>query len=351
MLRPHLKLAVLFLCIVPCAASSADLPEVKVASVRRIYFNGEHNAFTDLARFNGQFYLTFRTCPDGHMVHPTSSIVILTSQDGEDWREVHRFRVKDRDTRDPHFLVFKGKLFVYTGTWYSGSTTLSREDYDLNKHLGYAAWTEDGLQWHSPVMLEGTFGHYIWRAASCDGKAYLCGRRKVDFEVGPRGEGQQVQSIMLESDDGLVFRKKAVFQETDGDETAFIFESDGSLLGVGRRGRASAQLLRAKPPYDVMERVDLERYVGGPLIVDWNGRVVVGGRNMETDRGPKTALYWLDENRLVQFAELPSAGDNSYPGFVALAPDRALVSYYSSHETENGKPITAIYLAHLDIGH
>ena len=49
-----------------------------------------------------------------------------------------------------------------------------------------------------------------------------------------------------------------------------------------------------------------------------------------------------------EFAELPSGGDNSYPGFLELAPGRALVSYYSSHEKDaSGKTITAIYLAEL----
>ena len=53
---------------------------------------------------------------------------------------------------------------------------------------------------------------------------------------------------------------------------------------------------------------------------------------------------------LVDFAELPSAGDNSYPGFLELSPTRALVSYYSTHEKDAaGKPITAIYLAELAI--
>ena len=113
---------------------------VTVASVRRIFHNGEHNAFTDLCRYRGQLYLTFRSCPDGHMVHPTASIMVLRSPDGDKWDAVHRFRVEQRDTRDPHFLVFRDKLLVYTGTWYSGQTALPREDYDLNKHLGYAAW-------------------------------------------------------------------------------------------------------------------------------------------------------------------------------------------------------------------
>jgi hypothetical protein len=285
------------------------------------------------------------------MVHPTASIIILTSADGQEWRQVHQFSVPERDTRDPHFLTFQNKLFVFTGTWYSGATSLARDDYDLNKHLGYAAWTEDGAQWNSPILLEGTFGHYIWRAATDGKKAYLCGRRKPKFDVTPRGEPRNVESLMLESDDGLIWRKRAVFQETAGDETAFLFQSDGSILGVGRHGEGkAAQLLRAKPPYSHWDRQSLDRPIGGPLLTMWSDRIVVGGRK-NTEQGPRTTLYWLDEqDALIEFAELPSAGDNSYPGFVEISPNRALVSYYSSHEKDaSGKPITAIYLAELEL--
>ena len=55
-------------------AADQALPQVNVASVQRVFHNGEHNAFTDLIRYKGLYYLTFRSCPDGHMVHPTSSI-------------------------------------------------------------------------------------------------------------------------------------------------------------------------------------------------------------------------------------------------------------------------------------
>ncbi len=335
------------------AASAADSPpKVSVGSVRCVFHNGEHNAFTDLCRFQGHLYLTFRSCPDGHMVHPTASIIILRSRDqGANWEPVHRFSVKDRDTRDPHFLVFRERLFVYTGTWYSGPGTLKREDYDLNKHLGFAAWSDDGTTWNSPVMLEGTFGHYIWRAASFGGKAYLCGRRKPGFEIGPRGEGEKVQSLMLESEDGLIWRKRAFFQEAAGDETAFFFQSDGGVVAVGRHGGGkNAQLLRSKPPYSEWEQKDLGRPIGGPLVVRWGDQVVVGGRKTTGKDGAKTALCWLVGNELREFAELPSGGDNSYPGFVELSPNRALVSYYSSHERDpSGKVITAIYLVELNL--
>lgn len=326
-----------------------NLPALRMRSVRRIHHNGEHNAFTDLCRFRGKLYLTFRSCPDGHMVHPTSSILILSSEDGIQWEEVHRFSVPQRDVRDPHFLLFKDRLFVITGTWYTGNSTLPLDQYDLNKHLGYAVWSDDGVVWNGPQMLEGTFGHYVWRAAS-DGKlAYLCGRRNPRFEITARGEGDNVESVMLASEDGLVWRKHALFQETEGDETAFWIDSQGTLTGVARRARnRPAQLLRSQPPYLQWERMELERGVGGPMIVRWGDHWLVGGRDTSQPSQPVTALDWLDGDRLVRALELPSGGDNSYPGFVELDATNALLSYYSSHEEDGqGRPITAIYLAHL----
>lgn len=344
-------LLLLFVCVCCCHSVCAEVPpEVRVTNIRRVFHNGEHNAFTDLVRFRNKFYLAFRSCPDGHMVHPTASIIIMTSDDGKDWEQVHRFQVKHRDTRDPHFLVFQDKLFVYSGTWYSGETTIPVKDYDLNLHLGYAACSEDGVTWQSPILLEGTFGHYIWRAAAFGDKAYLCGRRKAAFAVGPRGEGRSVESLMFESDDGLIWRKRAVFQELQGDETAFQFEPDGSVVAIGRRGSENAQLLRSQPHYQDWDRRDLDRYIGGPLITRWGDHNVVGGRKSIGDRGPKTSMYWLVDETLHEFAELPSGGDTSYPGFVELSPTRAIMSWYSSHEKDqDGKPITAIYMADLEI--
>lgn len=331
---------------------AGELPKVKVVSVQRIFHNGEHNAFTDLCRFKGQYYLTFRSCPDGHMVYPSSSIIVLSSEDGEDWEQVHRFHVANRDTRDPHLLIFQDKLFVYTGTWYCESRHLNSDKRDINDHLGYGVWTSDGRDWNGPEMLEGTYGHYVWRAAAHGDKAYLCGRRKHEFAEMPRNEESRriTESAMLESNDGIIWKKAALFQQENGDETAFLFEPEGSVLAVARRGSNNAELCRSKPPYKEWQRKDLGWYIGGPLLVKWDGRYLVGGRKMVKDGPKKTALYWLVNDQLHECAELPSGGDNSYPGFVEISPKRALVSYYSSHEKDDsGKAVTAVYLAVLEI--
>lgn len=335
----------------PRVGHTAELPKVRASNVRRAFYNGEHNAFTDLCRFRDRFYLTFRSCPDGHGVHPTSSIIVVASDDFSEWDEVFRFGVEKRDTRDPHFLVFRDKLFVYTGAWYCGDT--SPREYDMNQHLGFAAWTDDGKKWNGPTMLEGTYGHYVWRAASFGDAAYLCARRKRAFaETASRKERDPlVESALLASDDGLVWRFVGLFQETYGDETAFLFEPDGAVLAVARSGGGrNAQLCRSRGDFQEWERKDLDRYIGGPLLARWGRRYVVGGRKTLTGSA-KTSLCWLaDNDSLHEFAELQSGGDNSYPGFVALGPTKAVVSWYSSHEKDKkGNTITAIYLADLEI--
>jgi hypothetical protein len=340
---PILRRAILFLlCAVVAGSvnwrSNPAAPAVRVENVRRAFFNGEHNAFTDLIRWRGRFWLTFRSCPDGHGVFSTSSIIVLCSDDaGGTWTQAHRFSVPLRDTRDPHFLAFGDKLFVYTGTWFVGEEPL-RDRPDMNRHLGFAAWTGNGRTWEGPQHLEGTYGHYIWRAASHGRKAYLCGRRVF---TGP------LQAALLESEDGLRWRFVSLFQEAYGNETAFLFEPDGRLTGVSRSTPHRSVLTRSLPPYQEWVRRELPLFIGGPLLARWGGRLVIGGRRI-TSEGPRTVLYWLAGDELVPFAPLPSGGDNSYPGFVELDDGRGLVSWYSSHEEGlDGKPITAIYLGEL----
>ena len=325
--------------------SVTQTPQLNVDSVRKVYDDGQHDAFTDLCRFQGRMYLTFRSCPDGHMVFASSRILILASDDGDTWDEVFAFSVPRRDTRDPHFLIFRDQLFVYTGTWL---VPAEGDERDLNEHLGFAAWSEDGRTWHGPRMLEGTYGHYIWRAAAHGDTAYLCGRRRRHFVSGFASETgpESIQGGMLASDDGLVWRHASLFTEEHGDETAFLFEEDGAVVALARGAAARpARICRAMPPYDRWTRTELDRNVGGPLLAKWGERYLVGGRRTIDPENPRTTLYWLIDDCLHEIAELPSAGDNSYPGLLVLDDgNRALLSYYSSHEET-----TSIYLAELSL--
>lgn len=328
-------------------SSTTPLPTIHIDAVQKIYDDGNHNAFTDLCRFNGRLYLAFRSCPDGHQVFPTSQIVVLSSLDGTAWDPAFRFSVPDRDVRDPHFLVFCETLFVYSGAWLCNPRC--PEEHGINEHLGYAAWTSDGRTWQGPQSLEGTYGHYIWRAAAFGDTAYLCGRRTRDFVPPDHPDPSTVvrQSALLESQDGLVWKWRSLFRATQGNETAFLFEPDGELLAIVRDGTDS-QLCRARPPYRAWTRKGLGCFIGGPLMARWGGRILVGGRKTIGPSEHRTVLYWLHEDRLVEAAELPSGGDTSYPGFIELNAAEGWLSYYSSHEGSRSKTAPcSIYLARL----
>ena len=84
-----------------------------------------------------------------------------------------------------------------------------------------------------------------------------------------------------------------VFDDTpgNGNETAFLFEPDGRVLAVGRKESTSSDLCRSQPPYAEWQRTELDRYIGGPLVVKWAERYLVGGRMKDDDGRGGTA--WL----------------------------------------------------------
>lgn len=74
------------------------------------------------------------------------------------------------------------------------------------------------------------------------------------------------------------------------------------------------------------------------------GNLIAGGR-LYGDKITRTGVGLIDlaSGQMTDIIELPSKGDNSYPGFV-WHEGRLWMSYYSSHE---GK--TSIYLAKLAV--
>jgi len=326
-------------------------PGIRLESVWQAYNDGNHNAFTDLCRFRDAYYLTFRNCPDGHMLFTTSRIVVQRSEDGQDWQTVCTFNVPDRDVRDPHFLMFQDKLWVLSGTWLVNPD--DPRQTDLNEHQGYCVCSADGETWEGPVLLEGTHGYYIWRAEAYGDAAYLIGRCYRDFESAPtREEGRETtEAWFLRSEDGFTWERAGLIQPSYGDEIAFLFEPDGSVLAVARGGRdRMGQVCRSQPPYTEWTRKDLSRNIGGPMLAKWGGRYLVGGRRTTDPKRPVTVLYWLVDDSLEEVVELPSGGDNSYPGFVELSPTEGLLSYYSSHEgSGTSLAPSAIYLARVAI--
>src|SRR5256886_17294950 len=83
------------------AAAGADTAEL--VEVRKIWDRAPHNAFTDLVRFNGEWFCVFRE-GTAH-VSPDGALRVITSKDGKDWASSALVTRSDSDLRDAKLTI------------------------------------------------------------------------------------------------------------------------------------------------------------------------------------------------------------------------------------------------------
>jgi hypothetical protein len=326
----------LLLVFLPISAPAAT-PTAKILSVKKIWDQAPHCAFTDLILWKDQFVCAFR---EGRAhVSTDGRIRILTSPDGKKWTSAAVLTLEGFDLRDAGLSVtLDGRLMLI------GGAAPRKTDKELVPTGSFVAFSDDAKTWTTPeVVIEP--GRWLWRVTWHEGKAY-----GISY-ASTRPSDADLSTQLVSSDNGTKFEPLVakLFGVGTPTEATLRFAADGTMYCLQRRDFVpklpSAYLGISKPPYTEWEWEDLGMFIGGPNFIQIpSGKWFAGGRfyNGET---PKTKLAVLDvEQKTVEpILELPSGGDSSYPGLVWH--DGALwMSYYSSHE---GK--TNIYLAKIQI--
>src|SRR5262245_48944206 len=93
----------LCLCVLAFALRAFAAVEPELLSVKKIWDAGEHNAFTDLIRFQDQWFCTFRES-EAH-VGGDGKIRVLVSKDGDRWESAALLREAGVDLRDPKLSI------------------------------------------------------------------------------------------------------------------------------------------------------------------------------------------------------------------------------------------------------
>lgn len=334
----------LSLCLVKppsASAQEATQPAGKVAAspvrlidVTRIWDAAPHCAFTDLVRFKGQWYCTFREGPKH--VSEEASIRVLRSRDGKKWASAALIAQPTVDLRDSKLSIMPdGRLMLLGGArqW--------PPKYE-RRLWSWVAFSADGTTWTQPqrVLDEGM---WLWRLTWHDKVGY--GIAYLPTLDGKNREGYF--SRLYRTTDGLQYEQVAEFTGYPGlSEATLRFGDDGTMYCLHRRdaGTKTALLGVSKPPYTRWTWKDSGHYFGGPNFVVCGGQWWAAGRWL--DSGPaKTVLARADFERgtLEPVLDLPSGGDTSYPGMV-VEDGTLWMSYYSSHAAK-----TAIYLARIDL--
>lgn len=326
------------------SAASATPASLRILEVRKIWDQGEHNAFTDLVRWHDRWWCTFREAADH--VGGDGAIRVLESTDGKTWTSAAYVTEKDVDLRDPKFSVTPDdRLMIVVG----GSVYLGTKQ--LKGRQPRALFSKDGRNWTVParIMQEG---EWLWRVTWHQGTAY-----GLSYNSGPTGSaaagGPEWTLRLFSSRDGLKWDQVSALDVTGRPNEATVrFQPNGDLVAMVRREAGSKNGFWgvAKPPYTRWTWEESNHRFGGPNFVRApDGAWTVGTRDY-TSAAPgatkpaSTMIARLGEKgKLVPLATLPSSGDNSYPGLV-WHEGQLWVSYYSSHE---GK--TSIYLAKLAV--
>lgn len=302
-------------------------PRLRLLSVRTIWSEGRHNAFTDLVRFQGKWLCAFREA-SGH-ARGSGKIRILASDDGVDWRTVHLASERGIDLRDPKLSVAPGgRLMLLAGG------TRFREGLYLGRQPR-VAFSTDGERWE-PARVILSDGDWLWRVTWFRGRAY---------GVTYRLESRDVWTVtLLESEDAIAYRELAALR-VDGkpNEATIRFRDDGEAVLVVRRegGDGAAWVGSSRPPYRRFRWHSFGCGVGGPNLLLLPAAGALFGGRMIVDGEARMVLAEESRRRASPLLVLPSGGDCGYPGMVSFR-GAVWVSYYSSHE---GK--ASIYLARV----
>ena len=333
---------------------------------RMIWNGAKHCAFTDVIQFKGKFYCTFRESSVGHIPGKKTGegdgvVRVLCSADGENWESVALLQRETFDLRDAKLSETPdGRLMVLMG----GSVYV---DQKLVKRIVQVSFSDqNGQNFSAPTNVEidpaiRSDVDWLWRVTWCEPhgrRGQGCVSEQADYGathfqsgtdlVGHEGVGYGViyqptspdwKIFLVKTTDGVHYQNVTQLDVPGRPNEATVrFASTGEMQILIRReaDNRGAYFGTAKAPFTDWTFVNCGTSLGGPNFIYLpDGRILAGGRvNGRTGIG-----FMEKEGHFNLFSILPSAGDNSYPGFT-IRDGKLYVTYYSSHEGN-----AAIYLS------
>ncbi len=284
---------------------------------RMIWNRAHHNAFTDLARFQGGWYCTFRESSE-HM-RGVGRIRLLYSPDGREWSSIRLFRKNGVDLRDPKLSLAPGGrlMLVVGGTRFEGDRYVGRRPH--------VSFSRNGTDWSrlTPILEDGD---WLWRVSWYEKRAY-----GISYRLLTRNRWTVV---LFGSDDGLHYEEICDLGVGGKPNEATVrFRPDGRAVALVRRegGDKRGWVGTSSPPYLDWDWNPLQQRLGGPnflILPDgrmWAASRIIAGNQARTCVGPLTMSSFTPSTELI------SGGDCSYAGMVHHR-NRLWLSYYSSHE-------------------
>ncbi len=302
----------------------------------------------DLIKVGDSIFMGFRTAPT-HFASPNAKLYVVRSDDeGKTWEEELYIEI-GRDLREPRFLYFQNKLFLY---FYTGGTHPLKFEPE---RIHFCLRQEKG-QWTKPQPIYEE-GYVVWRLRTFGDKAYM----SVYYGKDIYGKGNRGDVRLLVSTDGIHWNPISPNPQIDlvgAEEAEFVFDENGGIVAIVRLEVGGGGLICKSPPkrIDCWECKFTPYKVDSSLMFTHNGRYfVIGRRNIagRSARGSdlfpegirnawsmlfysltrkRTCIYEINPENLELYPliDLPSKGDTAFAGIVPISEDKYFLVNYSS---------------------
>ena len=352
-----------------------------IKSIKKIYSDGRHNAFTDIEYWKGRYYVTFRNA-NGHArpgpVEAQGNIIVIRSQDLREWEVCARIVTEgdERDDRDPHLVDMGSELGVFFCTSKPKEPgKLLHKEGSMSTFQSHAAFTMNGVDWSSPQVVS-EIDTWLCQVEHHKGTFYCAAfNREGRFKLTSSPKGRRWETI-----------SEIPPEEFKSTEVGIWITNDEVMHFVDRAWEDPdmALLGQSSPPYKEWKIKKLRYTVHCPVLRPVGDELWVAGKTITTQfpqsveippepspekiasltrrderlaKTPQdwhTAIWRLVGDRLEPILVLPSRGDCGYPGLV-VEEDRVLMSFYSQHDVDegptpkSGEHASEIYLAEIGV--
>lgn len=301
----------------------------------------------DLVKYKGKFYLAFRTAPT-HYASTKVKFYVVSSYDLDKWEYETEISM-GRDMREPRFAAYHDTLNLY---FFSGGTSM----FAFEPKQMFICRTTGGNQWTQP-QTTNLDGFVPWRLRERNDTLYMSaydGRNLYNKK-------HKSNLRLFYATNATNFQQYSVNPQIDADhaeEGEFIFDKRGDLFATVRLESEGALICKADNcNIGSWRKVKSKNKYDSALFFDHNDDLyLVSRRNNDgpMNRYSDSVLtnkqkihnmlrYWFttkvtsvfklnkQDLSLSLVSDLPSTGDNAFPGIVQVDNNNYVLMNYSSN--------------------
>jgi hypothetical protein len=330
-----------------CTVNAKNIKFQDSIIVKKIWDKAEHNAFTDLIRYNNAFYCSFREGVSHVGGENSGKVRIIKSKDGDNWKSIALLEIDGLDLRDPKLSVTPDKqlMVIMAGAVFENGVV-----QELFPMVSFSEKSGKEFSLPEKSVIDPAITpskDWIWRVTWHNGIGY-----GINYQLKENAKNRQLLKkdawliYLMKTKDGKSFEKISKLEvENLPNESTIRFDKNDNMYVLVRReaGDKMGVLAKSSFPYKDWMFNKLNFRLGGPNFLFLKDKQVVMGTRLYESK-TATGIFVTDlKGNKQKLLKLPSGGDTSYPGMV-LHKKKLWVSYYSSHE---GK--SSIYLAKIPL--